>query len=170
MSKALSMYALSIPQLTRALGNLSHVLGKAAADCKTRGIDPSVLVNARLAPDMLPLSKQVQIASDISKGCAARLSGVEPPAYEDNETSFEQLQQRISRTLDYIGSVEAAKIDGSESRQVTLKLRGEPATFDGLTYLQYFVLPNVYFHCTTAYAILRHNGVALGKPDFLGRP
>lgn len=168
MSKTLSMSALAIPPLNRALKNLSHVLDKAAADCKARGIDPAVLVGARLAPDMLPLSKQVQIASDMSKGCAARLAGSEPPEFEDNETTFEQLQQRIARTLEFIAGIDAARLDGSEARQVTLKLRGEPVSFDGLTYLQYFVLPNVYFHCTTAYAILRHNGVALGKLDFLG--
>ncbi|HEY1078217.1 MAG TPA: DUF1993 domain-containing protein [Fontimonas sp.] len=170
MSNPLSMYSLSIPALKRALGNLAQILDKAAAHCASKGIDPAVLVAARLAPDMLPLSKQVQIASDMSKGCAARLSGVEPPAYEDTETTFEQLQQRIARTLEYIGSVDAAAFDGAETRSITIKLRGEPQQFDGLQYLQYFVLPNVYFHCTTAYAILRHNGVQLGKADFLGKP
>ncbi len=170
MSTVLSMYALSIPVVIKALSNLAHVLERGAAHCKELGTDPSVLITARLAADMLPLSKQVQIASDISKGCAARLSGAEPPAYEDTESTFEQLQQRISRTLEYIGSVDAAKINGAENRTVTIRMRGEPVSFTGLNYLHYFVLPNVYFHCTTAYAILRHNGVQLGKADFLGKP
>lgn len=170
MSNALSMYEISIPVVSRALDNLAQLLEKAAAHCAEKGIDPAELIGARLAPDMLPLSKQVQIASDMSKGCAARLSGAEPPAYEDTETTFEQLQQRIARTLKYLGSVDAGKVNGSESRTITIKLRGEPQIFAGLQYLHYFVLPNVYFHCTTAYAILRHNGVQLGKADFLGKP
>jgi hypothetical protein len=163
------MSAISIPVITRALKNLSHVLAKAEAHAEARKIDPSVLLSGRLYPDMLPLTRQVQIASDLAKSCAARLAGREPPVYEDTETTFTELQARITRTLEYIQGVPAAEIDGAESRTVTVKLR-ELVTFPALTYLQYFVLPNVFFHCATAYAILRHNGVELGKGDFLGRP
>lgn len=167
---SLSMSTISIPVITRALKNLSHVLAKAEAHAEARKIDPSVLLNSRLFPDMLPLTRQVLIAGDIAKGCAARLAGREPPVYEDTETTFTELQARIARTLEYIQGVPAAEIDGAESRSVTVKLRGEPVTFPALTYLQYFVLPNVFFHCSTAYAILRHSGVELGKGDFLGKP
>ena len=167
---SLSMSAVSIPVITAALKNLSHVLGKAEAHAEARKIDPAVLLGSRLFPDMLPLTRQVHIATDIAKSCAARLAGREPPVYEDTETTFTELQARIARTLEYIQGVPAAEIDSAESRTVTIKLRGEPVTFPALTYLQYFVLPNVFFHCTTAYAILRHNGVELGKGDFLGKP
>ncbi|MEQ1438664.1 DUF1993 domain-containing protein [Fontimonas sp. SYSU GA230001] len=167
---ALSMYAVSIPVVDRALANLAHVLAKAEAHAEARRLDPAVLLGDRLYPDMLPLIRQVQIAADIAKGCAARLAGREPPVYEDAEATFAELQSRIARTREFIGSVPAAEIDASESRSVTIKLRGEPVTFPALTYLQYFVLPNVFFHCATAYAILRHNGVELGKADFLGKP
>lgn len=167
---SLTMSAVSIPVVTGALMNLSHVLAKAEAHAEARKLDPAVLLNSRLYPDMLPLTRQVHIATDIAKGCAARLAGREPPVYEDTETTFTELQARISRTLEYIRSVPTAEIDGAESRTVTIKMRGEPVTFPALTYVQYFVLPNVFFHCSTAYAILRHNGVELGKADFLGRP
>lgn len=167
---SLSMSAVSIPVVTGALKNLSHVLAKAEAHAEARKLDPAVLLNSRLYPDMLPLTRQVHIATDIAKGCAARLAGREPPVYEDTETTFTELQARISRTLEYIRSVPVTEIDGAESRTVTIKMRGEPVTFPALTYVQYFVLPNVFFHCSTAYAILRHSGVELGKADFLGRP
>lgn len=167
---SLSMYRISIPVVAAALKNLSHVLARGEAHAEAHKLDPAVLLDSRLYPDMLPLRRQVQIATDIAKGCAARLAGHEPPVYEDVETTFAELQARIARTLDYVGSVPSAVIDASESNTVRIKLRGEAVELPALTYLHYFVLPNVFFHCTTAYAILRHNGVELGKADFLGRP
>ncbi len=165
---SLSMYQASVPVLIRMLDNLSHILDKAVKHAEAKNIDPSVFVNARLAPDMYPLSKQVQIATDMAKGCAARLSGLEVPSYEDNEATFADLQARIAKTSAFIQSVSAGQIDGSEDRTVTLKLRGKEISFAGQPYLLHFVLPNFYFHITTAYNILRHNGVELGKMDFLG--
>jgi len=165
---SLSMYQISIPVFARALNNLAAILNKAVAHAEAKKIDPSVLINYRLAPDMLPLSRQVQIASDAAKGCAARLAGVEVPSFADTETTFPELQERIAKTLAFLNTVNAAQIDGSESRTVTIQLRGKDVQFLGLAYLTSFVLPNLYFHVTTAYAILRHNGVELGKADYLG--
>lgn len=167
---SLSLYDVSVPAVVRALKNLSHVLAKGEAHAEAHKIDPAVLLAARLYPDMLPLSRQVQIATDLAKGCGARLAGREPPAYEDTETTFAELQARIARTIEYLQSLSAADLDGAEGRMVTIKLRGEPVQFPPLTYLHYFVFPNLFFHATTAYDLLRHNGVALGKADFLGRP
>ncbi len=164
----LSMYQASIPAFVRMLNNLSAILDKAAAHAEAKKIDPSVFVNARLAPDMFPLSRQVQIATDGVKGCAARLAGIEVPSYADTETTFPELKARIAKTIAFLQSVTAAQIDGSEARKVTLKLRNEEMTFLGQPYLLDFVIPNFYFHLTTAYAILRHNGVEIGKRDFLG--
>ena len=166
----ISMYQASIPVLQRALNNLAHILDKGAQHAESRKIDPSVLVNMRLYPDMFPLSRQVQIATDISKGCAARLAGLEPPKYEDTEQSFADLKARVDKTLAYLNEASAAQIDGSETRAISLSVGKETLTFEGLVYLQYFVIPNVYFHVTTSYAILRHGGVELGKRDFLGNP
>ena len=163
-----SMYQASIPALVRGLNNLSAILGKAAADAAARNIAPEVLLNARLAPDMFALTRQVQIASDSAKGCVARLAGVEVPSYADDEASFADLQQRIAKTVAYVQSFDAARLDGSEAREVVLKVRGDEIRFSGQNYLLGFVLPNFYFHITAAYAILRHNGVALGKMDYLG--
>lgn len=165
---SLSMYQASIPAFVRMLNNLSAILDKAAAYADARKIDPSIFVNARLAPDMFPLARQVQIATDGVKGCAARLAGLEVPSYPDTETTFPELKARIAKTIAFLQSVPAAQIDGSEARKVTLKLRGEEMTFLGQPYLLDFVIPNFYFHLTTAYAILRHNGVEIGKADFLG--
>jgi hypothetical protein len=165
---SLSMYQASIPGFVRMLNNLSTILGKAAAHAEAKKIDPAVFINARLAPDMLPLARQVQIATDGVKGCAARLAGIEVPGFPDTETSFPELQARIGKTVAFLQSVAAAKIDGSEARKVTLKLRGVDETFLGQPYLLDFVIPNFYFHVTTAYAILRHNGVEIGKGDYLG--
>jgi uncharacterized protein len=165
---SLTIYQASVPVLVHTLGNLSKILDKALAHAEAKKIDPAVFVNARLAPDMYPLSKQIQIATDIAKGCAARLAGIDVPSYEDNETTFSDLQARIAKTIAFLQSVSAEQIDGSEDRTVTLKLRGNDVNFIGQPYLLYFVLPNVYFHVTTAYAILRHNGVELGKMDFIG--
>ncbi|MCO6060327.1 DUF1993 domain-containing protein [Pseudomonas sp. MOB-449] len=165
---SLSMYEASIPVLARMLGNLSNILTKAAANAQARGIDPKVFIESRLAPDMFPLARQVQIVSDTAKGCAARLAGVEVPSWEDTETSFEELQARIAKTLAFIKGIDAAQLDGSETRTVVLKMRSGEISFSGREYLLGFVMPNFYFHVTTAYAILRHNGVDVGKMDFLG--
>ena len=167
---SLSMHQISIPVFARALNNLAAILNKAATHVEARKIDPSVLINYRLAPDMLPLSRQVQIASDTAKGCAARLAGVDVPSFADTETTFPELQERIDKTLAFLNTLTAEQIDGSESRTVTIQLRGKDVQFVGLAYLTSFVLPNLYFHVTTAYAILRHNGVELGKADYLGAP
>lgn len=165
---SLSMYQSSVPVLARMLDNLSKILDLAVQYAEEKKIDSSVLINARLAPDMYPLLRQVQIATDMAKGCAARLAGLEVPVYEDNETTFPELQTRIAKTLAFIQSVSAEQIDGSEERTVTLKLRGKDVSFKGQPYLLHFVLPNFYFHITIAYAILRHNGLAIGKMDYIG--
>ncbi|NOS75911.1 MAG: DUF1993 domain-containing protein [Methyloglobulus sp.] len=165
---SLNMYEASIPVFVRMLGNLSSILDKAVICAETKNIDPAILVNARLAPDMYPLSRQVQIATDMVKGCAARLAGIDVPSYEDNEATFADLQARIAKIVAFLQSVSAEQINGSEDRTVTLKLRGREIQFLGQPYLLDFVLPNLYFHVTTTYAILRHNGVEIGKMDYLG--
>jgi uncharacterized protein len=164
----ISMYQASVPVFVRQLRAMAGVLAKGAAFAAEQGIDPASLIEARLAPDMLPLPKQVQIATDMAKGCAARLAGVEAPRYEDNETSFEMLQERIARTIAYLETIPAQAIDGSEERDIVLKLRDRELPFKGQAYLLGFVLPNVLFHASTAYGILRMKGVPLGKQDFLG--
>jgi len=165
---SLSMYQATIPTFVRMLNNLSAILKKAEANAAARTIDPSVFVGARLATDMFPLSRQVQIATDGVKGCAARLAGVEIPSYPDTETTFAELQARIAKTVAFLEGFKAAQIDGSEDRTITLKLGPQEVSFAGADYVFNFVLPNLYFHATTAYAILRHNGVDVGKMDFLG--
>ncbi len=165
---ALSMYDSSIPALKQTLGSLSAILKKAAEHAKGREIDPTVFVNARLFPDMLPLAKQIQIASDQAKGCAARLAGIDIPKYDDNETTFDELQVRIAKTIAFLDSVVAQQIDGSEERDIVLQLHETKREFKGKDYLRSWVLPNFYFHVTTAYCILRHNGVDIGKKDYLG--
>jgi len=162
------MYALSAPVFVRILRNLEGVLDKGAAHAAARKIDPAVLVGARLYPDMFPLSTQVRIACDFAKGAAARLTGNEPPKYEDNEATFDDLRARIARTIAYVESFKPEQFEGADARTVTMKMRGEDKAFDGITYLANIVLPNFYFHATTAYDILRHNGVELGKRDFIG--
>ncbi|WP_437297815.1 DUF1993 domain-containing protein [Sorangium sp. So ce426] len=164
----ISMYQASVPVLVRMLGNLSAILTKAAAYAEAKKIEPRVLLDARLAPDMLSLTRQVQIASDSAKGCGARLAAVDLPKYEDNEASFDELQARIAKTVAFLNSLRPEQIDGSEDRDVTIPTRDQPLQFKGLVYLLNFVLPNFYFHVTTAYAILRHNGLEIGKLDFLG--
>ena len=166
---SLSMYQASIPQFQRMLGNLAQILAKAEGWAQSRKIDPSVLLNARLAPDMFPLVRQVLIASDSVKGCAARLAGIEVPSFADTESSFAELQARVQKTLDFLSSVSAAQVDGSEDKAITLNFPGQELKFSGRDYLLSFVLPNFYFHLTTTYAILRHNGLEIGKMDFLGR-
>ncbi|MGZ5526501.1 MAG: DUF1993 domain-containing protein, partial [Methylomonas sp.] len=165
---SLTMYQASIPAFVRMLGNLSAILDKAAAHAEAKKIDPAVFVNARLAPDMFPLSRQVQIATDIVKGCAARLAGIEVPRYEDNETTFAELQARIDKTKAFLQSISASQIDGSEQRQITLKFGSRELNFLGQPYLLDFVLPNFHFHLSMTYAILRHNGVEIGKKDYIG--
>ncbi len=165
---SLSMYQVSIPTFVRVLGNLSAILDKAAADAEARKIDPAVLINARLAPDMHPLSRQVQIATDITKGGAARLAGVEAPSFPDVESTIPELKERLAKTIAFVQGLGADKIDGSEAHSIKLTFPGGEFTFTGQDYLLNFVLPNLYFHVTSAYAILRHNGVPIGKRDFLG--
>lgn len=165
---SLSLFQASIPVLLRQLGQLSQILEKAAAHATLKGIDPAVLINARLTPDMFPLSRQIQIATDTAKGCAARLSGRPLPRYADDETSFAELQARIAKTAAFLGAVTPAEIDGGEARPVVLKVGGAEVLFTGQSYLLHFVLPNFMFHVTMAYALLRRDGVDLGKADFLG--
>jgi hypothetical protein len=162
------MYQASVPVFLRGLKNLSAILEKATAHAAERKIDPTVFLTARLAPDMFPFTRQVQIASDHAKGATARLAGVEVPKFEDVEKSFDDLQLRLSRVAEFVATFEAVRIDGSEDREIVLPIGGRPLTFSGRTYLLNFALPNFYFHSTTAYAILRHNGIALGKGDFIG--
>ena len=164
----LSMYQASIPAFTRGLHALSACLDKGRADAEARKIDLTVLVNARLAPDMYPLSRQVQIASDMVKNAGARLAGIEAPSYPDTETTFDELHARIEKTAAFLAGIDEAQFDGSESKNIVLKFPGREMQFSGADYLAMFVLPNFYFHLTTAYAILRHNGVPLGKMDFMG--
>lgn len=164
----LTIYDASTLPLKRALTNLSHILKKAEAHAEAKNIDPSIFVNARLFPDMYPLSRQVQIATDMTKGALARLADVEIPKYEDNETTFAELQARIAKTIHFINSILPEQLVGSEARDVVINVRKVDIRFKGHAYLLNWVMPNVYFHITTAYNILRHNGVDLGKSDFLG--
>ncbi len=165
----LSIYDVSVPTFTRALTALGAVLDKGRSHAESEKIDPSVLLNMRLYPDMLPLSKQVQIATDNAKGGAARLAQIEPPKFEDNETTFPQLRERLDKTVAFLKGLQARQFDGAAERPVTLKFPQRTLEFkSGLEYLQTFAVPNVYFHCTTAYDILRHAGVKIGKVDFLG--
>lgn len=163
-----TMYQASIPVYVHGLNNLSAILTKAEAYAAAKKIDPSVLVNARLAPDMFPLSRQIQITSDGVKGGVARLAGVEIPSYPDTEATFAELQERIKKTIVFIHSVSLQQIDGSEKKAITLKVGGRELKFEGLDYLLRFVNPNFYFHISIAYAILRHNGLDVGKMDYLG--
>ena len=165
---SLSVYQVSIPVFIHGLNNLSGILTKALSFAESKKIEPSILVNARLAPDMFPLSRQIQIATDVVKGGAARLAGIEIPSYEDTETTFEELQARIAKTITFLESIKAEQVDGSEERQINLKVGGNELNFTGQVYLLQFVIPNFYFHITTTYAILRHNGLDIGKKDFLG--
>lgn len=165
----LSMYQASVPVFLRAFDNLSTILDKGAAFATAKKIDPSVLINARLAPDMFALARQVQIASDTVKGCVARLAGIDIPSFADTETTFEDLKERLAKTAAFIKNVSAAQIDGSEGKPIVMKIGPtRELSFTGQSYLLTFVLPNLYFHVTATYAILRHNGVEIGKTDYLG--
>ncbi len=167
---SLSMYQLSVPVLSRALTNLRAILEKGAAHAESRKIDPAALLGFRLYPDMFAMTRQVQIATDMAKGCAARLAGLEVPKFEDTESSFAELIARIDKTLTFIGSCKAEQMHGAESREIVLKTPRGELNFKGYEYLEFFVIPNLHFHCTTTYNILRHNGVELGKPDYIGKP
>ena len=166
---SVSLYTVSIPVMIHNLKNLAAILKKGADHAKARGIDPEVLINARLSPDMFPLVRQVQIATDSAKGAAARLAGVDVPSFPDTEKSFPELQARVARTIAFLKSVKPAQLEDADQRDIQLQLRMGSVGFDGESYLVGWALPNFYFHVTTAYNILRHNGVDLGKWDFLGK-
>ena len=163
------MYDSSIVPLSTSLTALSAILAKAEAHCEAKKIDPNALLTARLFPDMLPFIRQVLIACDFAKGCGARLAGVAVPSYADEEKTFAELQARIAKTLDFIGSLKREPFADAAARTISLKIGGKDMELKGAAYLSSVVLPNFYFHATTAYNILRHNGLELGKGDFLGR-
>ena len=166
----ISMFQASVPRLINALNNLSHILDKAQAHIDAKKIDASALIQFRLYPDMLNFTRQIQIASDTAKGVVARLAGVEIPAYEDNEQSIADLKARIAKTIAFIQGIKPEQIDGTEDKDIITK-RGEKEThYKGIQFLLGHAIPNVYFHTTTAYAILRHNGVEVAKRDYLGNP
>ena len=164
----ISMYSASVPVFVQFLTSLSAILKKAADHCAAKKIDPSVLVNARLTPDMFALARQVQIATDHAKGSVARLAGVEVPSFADTEATFAELQARIAKTLDYLKGFKPAQIDGSDDKDIVLEMRTTKLEFKGADYLTRFALPNFFFHTATAYDILRHAGVEVGKRDFMG--
>ena len=164
----ISMYQSSVPVFIRQLNNLSNILNKALAHCEAKKIDQATLITFRLFPDMLPLSRQVQIACDSVKAGAARLAEVEIPSHEDTETTFAELQERITKTIAFLQTIKAEQIDGKEELKISYTQRSRESNFIGQPYLLHYVLPNLYFHITTAYAILRHNGVEVGKKDYLG--
>ena len=162
------MYQASAPLFRQGLTALTAILDKAVAQCVERKIDPAVLLADRLAPDMYPFTRQVQLAADFAKNTMSRLAGREPPRIEDVETTVPQLQERIARTLALVDGIPAAEVDGSEGRTITLSIGGQSMTFQGQPYLLHFALPNFFFHLTAAYLILRHNGIQIGKRDFIG--
>ncbi len=165
---SLTMHSASVPLFVRQLTAMLGWLDKAQAHAEARKFDSANYLGLRLAPDMLPFTKQIQIACDMAKGCVARLSGQEAPKWDDNEATLDDLRARIRKTVDYVQSVPAAQIDGSEAREIVLPQRsGEPLRMSGEAYLKHFVLPNLFFHATTTYVLLRHAGVELGKRDFL---
>lgn len=164
-----SMYQAAIPAILQALKALDGILGKAEANAAERKIDPTVLLNYRLAPDMFAFTRQVQLVTDFAKGTMARLAGQEVPKYEDTEKTIAELKARIAKVTAYVQSFKPSDLDGSETRDVTFPVGGQPMTFKGADYLVNYALPNFYFHATTAYAILRHCGVGIGKRDFLAR-
>ncbi|NOS73852.1 MAG: DUF1993 domain-containing protein [Methyloglobulus sp.] len=163
----ISMYQASIPHFVLMLGNLSSILDKTSAHAEAKKIDQSVFINARLAPDMYPLSRQIQISADMAKACVARLAGIEAPRYEDNETTLAELQARITKTIAFLQSVDSDQIDGSEDRTVTIKMHDKEVVYTGQHYLLEIIIPHFYFHATTAYGILRHHGVDIGKSDYI---
>lgn len=164
----ISMYQASVPAFIKTLENLSAILDKAVAHAEAKKIDPNALLGARLFPDMYPLVRQVQLTSDFAKNGAGRLAAIDPPKFPDNEASFEELKERIKKTIDFLKGLKPAQIDGSEAREISFPIGGKPRSFQGQTYLLHWALPNFFFHATTAYDLLRHNGVEVGKRDFLG--
>lgn len=166
---AISMYKASVPAFVHMLSNLAAILQKAEGYAGERGIEETVLINSRLAPDMFPLVRQVQIATDIAKRGGSRLAGQEPQSVADTESTFAELIDRIDNANQFLQSLQPEAIDGAEDRVIQLQLGDEEVTFDGMSYLLHFILPNMYFHITTAYNILRHNGLEIGKRDFLGQ-
>jgi hypothetical protein len=164
----ISVHALSAEVFSGTLRNLAAILEKGAAYAAAKNFDPNVLAASRLAPDMLPLTKQIQIACDMAKNSVARLAGQEAPRFDDNEKTIEELRARVARTLEYLHSVPAAALDNSEDRDIRIPTRDATLEFKGLPFLQRWALPNFFFHVTTAYNILRHNGVDIGKKDYLG--
>lgn len=166
----ISMHAMSVDVFAHTLGSLSAFLEKGQASARQRKFEPAVLLASRLAPDMLPLTRQVQLACDLAKNSVARLTGQEPPRFPDTESSFEELHARVARTIDYLKGVPPSALEGAETRDVKVPAGERTFEFKGLDFLERWAIPNVFFHVTTAYAILRHNGVELGKLDFLGVP
>jgi hypothetical protein len=167
----ISMHTATVPAFVRVFTNMLSWLDKAQAHAEARKFDTANYLGMRLAPDMLPFTRQIQIATDGAKGCVARLAGLEVPKWDDTEVTLDDLRARIRKTIDYVQSVPAEQIDGSEEREILLPTRvGDPLRFNGQSYVQYFVLPNLYFHATTTYSLLRHAGVEVGKRDFLGAP
>ncbi len=166
---AVSIYQVSVPVFLKTLGNLAAILDKGAAYAAEKKVDPAVLLGYRLAPDMLNLTSQVQAAADHAKRAVARLAAVEPPAYEDKEASFADLKARVEKTVAFINSLQPAQFDGGETREIKMKAGGVDRTFSGQAYLLHNALPNFFFHATTAYDILRHCGVNIGKRDFIGQ-
>lgn len=164
----ISLHQASVPVFQRSLTNLKGILTKAAAHAVAKKIDESVFLNARLSPDMFPLLRQVQITCDFAKGPCARLAGIDVPKFEDDEKTFADLMARIDKTIAYVGTFQPAQIDGQEDRDITITIAGNPVAYKGQVYLIHFGLPNFYFHMSMAYAILRHNGLEIGKNDFLG--
>jgi uncharacterized protein len=163
-----TFYQASVPAFLRGLGQLQGLLDKAEAHAEAKKIDPAVFIGARLAPDMYPLNRQVQNASDAAKFGAARLAGITGPSFPDTETTFAELRERIAKTVAFLNSVDPAAIDGHEDREVVMKRQSGEVRLDAASYLQKMALPNFFFHLVTAYGILRHNGVEIGKPDYLG--
>jgi uncharacterized protein len=164
----ISMYEASIPTLLHTLRSLKAILEKGVAHAESKKFEPTLLATTRLAPDMFPLTRQVQIATDAAKGAAARLAGVDPPKFEDNETTMAELIARVSKTIDYLQGFKPEQLEGSEERTITIPTPRQTFTFPGLVFLRHWALPNFFFHVTTAYNLLRHNGVEIGKADYLG--
>jgi hypothetical protein len=166
----LSMYQASVPRFINALNNLSSILDKAQAHVDARKLDETALTSFRLYPDMLPMARQVMIAADTAKGLAARLAGVESPVYEDTEKTLSELKARLAKTVVYLQSFKPEQIDGTEDKEIITRRGDKETRYTGMQYLLGHAVPNVYFHITTAYNILRHNGVEIGKRDYLGNP
>jgi len=166
----ISMYQASAPRFVNMLTNLSAILDKAQAHVEAKKLDPAALTEARLFPDMFPMKRQVQIACDAAKGAVARLAGVEVPKHEDTEQTLSELKARIAKTIAFIKTLKPAQVDGTEDKEIVLKLGGSEKKFTGMQYLLGHATPNFFFHVTTTYNILRHNGVEIGKRDFIGNP